>query len=75
VDIYEALEQRVEALITAYRELQDRVGTLEDENRSLKGGNEEIERLSARIAELESERDEVRGRLEKMVKSLSELEV
>ena len=75
MDIYEALEQRVEALIAAYRELHTRVGALEDENRSLKGGNEEIERLTGRIAELELERDEVRGRLEKVVKSLSELEV
>jgi FtsZ-binding cell division protein ZapB len=75
VDIYEALEQRVEALITAYRELQKRVIALEEENRSLKGGSEETERLTGRITELESERDEVRGRLEKVVKSLSELEV
>lgn len=75
MDIFETLEERVDALISAYRELQSKVASLEEENHSLRGGGDEIERLKARVGELESERDEVRTRLEKVVKALSALDV
>ncbi len=75
MDIFEALEERVDALISAYRELHTKVASLEEENQSLRGGGDEVERLKARVGELESERDEVRARLEKVVKTLSALDV
>ena len=75
MDVFAALEDRVEKLITAYRELQARVGRLEEENAKLRAGDQASSQLTSRVAELESERGEVRLRLEKLLKGLDALEL
>jgi FtsZ-binding cell division protein ZapB len=75
MDVFVALEDRVEKLIAAYKELQVRVATLEGENTKLRVGGQATAELTSRISELESERDEVRARLEKLLKSLSALDI
>lgn len=75
MDVFVALEERVEKLITAYKELQSRVAALEQENTKLRAGGEATSQLTSRISELESERDEIRARLEKLLKSLVALEL
>jgi cell division protein FtsB len=75
MDVYAALEERVEKLITAYKELQSRAATLEQENEKLRGGDEVAAQFTSRISELESERNEIRTRLEKLLKNLSALEL
>jgi regulator of replication initiation timing len=75
MDIFVALEERVEKLIAGYRELQARVAALEEENRKLQGGDEATAHLTERIVELEAERSEMRTRLEKLLKSLAVLEL
>ncbi len=73
MDVYAALEERVEKLIAAHKELQARVADLEEENSKLRGGGSESEELSGRVQELETERAEVRARLEKLLKTISDL--
>ena len=75
MDVFAALEDRVEKLIAAYKQLQARVAALEEENARLRTGGEASSQLEARISELESERDEVRARLEKLLKSVVALEI
>ena len=75
MDVFAALEERVEKLIVAHKELQARVTDLEDENRRLRDGGEASEGLSGRIAELETERAEVRARLERLLKSVSDIDL
>ena len=75
MDVFAALEERVEKLIVAHKELQARVADLEEENRRLREGGEAGEELAGRIAELETERAEVRARLERLLKSVSEIEL
>ncbi len=75
MDVFVALEERVEKLITAYKELQSRVARLEEENTKLRAGDQATSRLASRISELESERGELRTRLEKLLKNLTALEL
>jgi FtsZ-binding cell division protein ZapB len=75
MDVFAALEERVEKLIAAHRELQERVAGLEEENRGLKAGSEGAAALKERIATLEAERDEVRSRLEKLLTNLASVEL
>lgn len=75
MDVFHALEERVEKLIEAYGQARMRVGELEEENRALKDGSHGSEELQARVAELEAERDQVRQRLEKVLANLTALEL
>lgn len=75
MDVYNALESRIERLIAAFREAQRRVAALEEENAALRSGAVGLETLQQRVATLEAERDEVRGRLEKLLVSLQELDL
>lgn len=75
MDVYNALEDRVERLIVAHRALAARVAELEAENAAFRTGAAGLEALQQRIAALEAERDEVRGRLEKLLASLKELDL
>ncbi len=75
MDVFAALEEKIEQLITAHRELQARVADLEEENRRLKEGGEASEEAIGRIAELETERTEVRARLERLLRTVSDLEL
>lgn len=75
MDVFVALEERVEKLITAYRQLKSRVALLEEENTKLRAGDETTSKVTSRISELESERDEIRTRLEKLLKNLVALEL
>ena len=45
MDVFVALEERVEKLITGYKELQARVAALEEENRKLHSGDEATAQL------------------------------
>ena len=75
MDVFVALEERIEKLIAAYTELRARVTALEADNHRLRSGDEVSAHLSARIAELEAERAEVRARLDKLLKNVSALEL
>jgi len=75
MDIFVTLEERVEKLITGYKELQARVAALEEENRKLQAGDEGTTHLTERIVELEAERSEIRARLEKLLKNVAALEL
>jgi FtsZ-binding cell division protein ZapB len=75
MDVFVALEERVEKLITGYKELQSRVAALEEENQKLRSGDEATAHLSERIVQLEAERNEVRTRLEKLLKNVAALEL
>ncbi|HVN32191.1 MAG TPA: cell division protein ZapB [Thermoanaerobaculaceae bacterium] len=75
MDIFATLEERVEKLITGYKELQARVAALEEENRKLQAGDEGTAHLTERIVELEAERNEIRARLEKLLKNVAALEL
>ncbi len=75
MDVYNALESRVERLIAAYQALKERVAHLESENAAFRAGKAGLEALQQRVAELEAEREEVRGRLEKLLGSLKDLNV
>lgn len=75
MDVYNALETRIERLIAAHRQLKQRVAELEEENASFRTGREGLEALQQRVASLEAEREEVRGRLERLLAALQELGV
>jgi|YNPBryunderm2012_1023409.scaffolds.fasta_scaffold02653_6 predicted nucleic acid-binding Zn-ribbon protein len=75
MDVYNALESRVERLIAAYQELKERVAQLESENAAFRAGKAGLEALQQRVSELEAERDEVRTRLEKLLASLKDLDL
>lgn len=75
MDVFLALEERVEKLIEAYGQARTRAAELEEENRSLRDGSLGSEELRNRVAELEADRDQVRQRLEKVLASLSALEL
>jgi regulator of replication initiation timing len=75
MDVFAALEERVEKLITGYKELQSRLAALEEENRKLRSGDEGSSHLSERIVQLETERSEIRARLEKLLKNVAALEL
>jgi FtsZ-binding cell division protein ZapB len=76
MDVYTALEKKVEKLIEAYRELQTRAASLTEENARLReaaaGGGEEAR---ARIAALEQERTELRERLERLLSTIDAIEL
>lgn len=75
MDVYTALEARVERLIATCRELRARVAALEEENAAFRRGAAGLETLQERVAALEAEREEVRGRLERLLTTLQELEL
>ncbi len=75
MDVYNALESRVERLIAAYRQLKQRVAELEAENAAFRTGEANLQALQQRVADLEAEREEVRGRLERLLAALQQLEV
>ena len=75
MDVFAALEERVEKLITGYKELQSRLAALEEENQKLRPGDEAGSHLSERIIQLETERSEIRARLEKLLKNVAALEL
>ena len=75
MDVFTALEERVDTLISAHRALHDRVAELERENAKLRGGSQTIADLTERVAALEDERNQVRARLEKLLANLSSLEL
>ena len=74
MEVFDKLEERIEKLITAHKALRDRITELEEENRTLRQAREDGDDLEDRVQELEAERDEVRGRLEKVLESLSFLD-
>jgi prefoldin subunit 5 len=75
MDVFVALEERVEKLIAAYKELQSRVAALEQENTRLRAGGDAASELTSRVEELEAERNEIRDRLDKLLKSIAALEL
>jgi len=75
MDVFTALEERVETLISAHHALHDRVAELEGENAKLKSGSQTIADLTERVAALEDERAQVRARLEKLLANLASLEL
>jgi len=75
MDVFAALEERVEQLIAAHQALRDRVAELEEENRRLASSGQAHAELSARVAELERERNEVRARLERLLGTITALEL
>ena len=75
MDVFTALEERVEKLITAHNELQARIATLEEENTKLRSGDAGAAQLAEKVATLETERSQIRARLEKLLKTLSALEL
>jgi predicted nuclease with TOPRIM domain len=75
MDIYAALEERVEKLINAYKDAQGRLVALEQENTRLRETGTASDALSTRVTELEGERDEVRARLEKLLATISGLQL
>jgi uncharacterized coiled-coil protein SlyX len=70
MDVFNALEERVERLVKGYRQLQERVAQLEEERRAFQDGSSTVETLKERVASLEAERDEVRARLEKLLETI-----
>ncbi len=75
MDVFEALEERINRLIEAYRGLEARVDELGAENRELRGSGDGSADLRGRIAALESEREELRGRLERVISRLESLDI
>ncbi|MEP0774613.1 MAG: cell division protein ZapB [Acidobacteriota bacterium] len=75
MDVYNALESRIERLIAAHRQLKQRVVELEAENAAFRTGEADLAALQQRVAALEAEREEVRGRLERLLAALQQLEV
>lgn len=70
VEIFAALEDRVDRLIQGYKQLQTRVAELEAEKAQLRDAGGDVERLAARVAELEEERAALRERIEKLLQQL-----
>lgn len=75
MDVFNALEERIEKVIEAYSQARARIAELEEENGRLRTGSQDSQGLSGRVAELEAERDEVRQRLEKVLANLAALEL
>ncbi len=75
MEMFAALEERIEKLIAAHTELQSRVATLEEENKRLRSGDAGAEQLAEKVAALETERSQIRARLEKLLKNLNALEL
>ena len=75
MEVFGKLEERIEALIVAYKGQQSRVAELEEENRTLRQEKESDSTLVSRVAELEEERTEIRARLEKVLKTLAAVEL
>ncbi|MFH1176887.1 MAG: cell division protein ZapB [Acidobacteriota bacterium] len=70
MDIFAALEERVDRLLKTHGELRSRITELEAENHQLREGSGEAEKLTARITELEQERETVRGRVGRLLEQL-----
>lgn len=75
MDVFETLESRVARLIEAFKKQQARVVELETANRALAKGGKTVDELRERIEHLETERDEVRARLQKVLENLAALEI
>jgi FtsZ-binding cell division protein ZapB len=76
MDVFTALERKVEKLIEAYRELQTRTASLEEENARLReAAAGDTDDLKARITALEQERGELRERLEKLLSTIDAIEL
>ena len=77
MEIFTTLENRVARLIEAYTGLKDRVAALERENEALRqsAGDADVAALRSRIADLESERTELRARLEKLLDQVETLDL
>ncbi len=77
MDVFDALEDRVSRLIDRYLEVKGRVATLEQENAALReaAAGADVASLQQRIATLEAERDQVRQRLEQLLRSIEGLEL
>ena len=76
MDVFTALEKKVEKLIEAYRELQTRTASLEEENARLReAAPGDADDLKARITALEQERGELRERLEKLLSTIDAIEL
>lgn len=75
MDVFAALEERIDRLVQAYQQGQQRIAELEAENAKSSGGGDEVEGLTGRVDELEAERAELRTRLEKVLATLNKLEL
>lgn len=76
MDIFAALEDRVERIIASHRALQARVAALEEENERLeKGSAGRVAELEGRLAQLEGERAALRERLERLLALLGSVEL
>ena len=74
MEIFTALEERIDRVITAHAALKARIAEVEQENATLKAGAGELARATARIAELERVRAEARRRLEAIAEKLQALD-
>ncbi|HNX51422.1 MAG TPA: cell division protein ZapB [Thermoanaerobaculaceae bacterium] len=74
MDIFTTLEERIEKVIAAHRELQARVATLEEENQRLREGATSIAGLEERLATFEAERASMRERLERLIALIGSVE-
>lgn len=77
MEIFTTLEKRVARLIEVHTELKDRVAELERENETLRksAGDADVAALRSRIADLESERTEIRTRLERLLAQVETLDI
>jgi FtsZ-binding cell division protein ZapB len=75
MEVFGKLEERIEAVIVAYKGLQSRVAELEEENRTLRQERITDSTLTSRLEELELERTEIRARLEKVLHTLAAVEL
>jgi FtsZ-binding cell division protein ZapB len=76
MDVFTALEKKVERLIEAYRELQTRTTSLEEENGRLRDAAAgDTDELKARITELEQERSDLRERLERLLSTIETIDL
>ena len=74
MEIFTALEERIDRVIKEHAGLKARLAEVEQENATLKAGAGELTRATARIAELERERAEARRRLEAIAEKLQALD-
>lgn len=73
MEIFATLENKVEQLIAAFHEMQERLAAVEEENERLRALTSDDD-LRQRIDQLEGERSALRERLEKLVEKISDIE-